>query len=233
MGAAFFLGRWTDPEQSQGCPPASISDDRLTTHAVVIGFTGSGKKAAAASLAVRQILTLGSDPVAGVLQEPTESDQEFQARASRLREEIQRSKEAEALGPLADQVEKDEDRVRRLEMRVGSNRSEASARTAETALSAGLGVLGGLFGSHRSLGGALSRTASKYRQADRAKDKAEADGSELEEARRDLEELKAKMEKARADLAQRMAGGVPETVTLTRTRSGVQVLGARLLWIER
>ena len=40
------------------------------------------------------------------------------------------------------------------------------------------------------------------------------------------------MDAARADLAKRMGGGDLEAVTLTPTKSGVQVLAARLLWLE-
>ena len=43
MGASFYLGRWSGAGQGQEASPAKISADRFTTHAVVIGMTGSGK----------------------------------------------------------------------------------------------------------------------------------------------------------------------------------------------
>jgi hypothetical protein len=189
-------------------------------------------KAAAGSLALRQTLTLKRDPVTGTLQDPSENDAEFQGRIFRVREEARRRQEEKTLAPLVRQLDRAEDRVRKAEFKLDQDRSDASARKTETALSAGLGVLGGLFGSKRSIGGAISRTASKYRQADRASDRAEADAAELEDSRRDRDSLKAQMDAAKADLARRMSGGDLEAVTLTPAKSGVQVLAARLLWLE-
>lgn len=189
-------------------------------------------KAAAGSLALRQTLTLKRDPVTGTLQDPSEDDAQFQARIFRVREEARRGQEEKMLAPLARQLEKAEDRVRKADFKLNQDRSDASARKTETALSAGLGVLGGLFGSKRSIGGAISRTASKYRQADRASDRAEADAAELEDAKRDRDALKAQMDEARAQLGRKMSGGDLEAVTLTPAKSGVQVLAVRLLWLE-
>lgn len=189
-------------------------------------------KAAAASLALRQGLTLQRDPITGALQDPSETEQAFRSRIARLREEARRSEEDKTLDALARQLDKAEDRVRKFQLKADADQSEASARNTETMLSAGLGVLGGLFGSRRSIGGAVSRTASKYRQADRAKDRVEADRADLESATRERDDLKAKLEEERRGLAERYADQKFETVTLAASKSGVQVLSCGLLWME-
>jgi hypothetical protein len=189
-------------------------------------------KAAEESLALRQRLTLLRDPLSKAVQDPSEDEGAFRGRIARVREEARRAEETKTLGPLARQLEKAGDRVRKAEHRLDQDRSDASARKTETALSAGLGVLGGLFGSKRSLGGAISRTASKYRQADRAGDRVAGDQAELDDARRDRDALQARLVSALRDLAARYADPSLETVTLTPPKSGVQVLAARLLWLE-
>jgi hypothetical protein len=147
-----------------------------------------------------------------------------------VREQARRAEETKSLKSVLDKLEKAEDRVRKWQLKVEADKSEASARNTETMLSAGLGVLGGIFGSRRSIGGAVSRTASKYRQADRAKDRAEADQAELAASARERDQLKAEVEQARARLAERYGAAALETVTLTPAKTGVQVLDCRLIW---
>lgn len=123
-----------------------------------------------------------------------------------------------------------EDRVRKYEMEVEQGKADASARSTETMISAGLGVLGGLFGSKRSIGGAVSRTVSKQRMASRAKSEVAEDQAALESVRRDRDVLKAQLEVARADLSRKYGSPDLETVTLSPSSTGVQVLRTRILF---
>ncbi|MEW5765064.1 MAG: ATP-binding protein [Acidobacteriota bacterium] len=191
-------------------------------------------KAAAAALALRRTLNLLKDPVTGEMQAPGEPEASFRGRVSALREARRAAEETKALDPLRRRLDRAEDRVRQLEIKVESQRSESKARSADTALSVGLGVLGGLLGSKRSLGGAISRTASKKRMADRAEDRLEALESDLADARAERDTAAAALAAAREEHLRRFLGGDMEAITLLpAARGGVQILSFGILWKPR
>ncbi len=188
-------------------------------------------KAAASALSARRVLKLLRDPVTGEVQAPGEPEDSFRSRVTARREARRAAAEAKALDPLRRRLERAEDRVRQLEIKVESQRSESKARSADTAISVGIGVLGGLLGSKRSIGGAISRTASKKRMADRAEDRLEALESDLADARAERASASSALAVAREDHLRRFLGGDLETVTLLPVgRGGVQVLSFGILW---
>lgn len=187
-------------------------------------------RSAAASLAKRQTLALLRDPLTKLLQDPPESEAAFRARLVAAREEARRAEEEKTLGSLGRKLQQAEDRVRKLEMEVEQEKADASARSTETVISAGLGVLGGIFGSKRSIGGAISRTVSKQRMASRAKGEVIEDQAALEAQRRDRDVLKSQVEAARADLSRKYGSPELETVTLSPSATGVQILSCKILF---
>jgi hypothetical protein len=189
-------------------------------------------KAAASSIALRQSLTLQRDPLSGLIQDPSESEVAFRQRAAAARSSALQEDADRTLSALNKQFQKAQDRVSKLELELQQDQTDASARTAETVVSAGLGLLGGLFGSKRSIGGAISRTVSKTRMAARAKGEVQQDSADLESARRDRDQLRQQLEDARREIAGSASSAPFETLTLTPAKSGVQILACRLLWVE-
>ncbi|MEW6757373.1 MAG: DUF87 domain-containing protein [Acidobacteriota bacterium] len=234
-GATLEADLAADPEEaaslgSEGWPGAGASARPLPAY-----FSSwkpeRAAKAAAAALSVRQVLKLLRDSVTGEMQAPGESEASFRSRVTALREARRAAAEAKALDPLRRRLERAEDRARQLEIKVESQRSESKARSADTAISVGIGVLGGLLGSKRSIGGAISRTASKKRMADRAEDRLEALESDLADARAERDSALSALAGAREDHLRRFLGGDLETMTLLPIgRGGVQVLSFGILW---
>jgi hypothetical protein len=197
-----------------------------------LGRTGPDKaaKAAVSSLSRRVSLRLLKDGATGAMQAPDEAEAAFRARIIPAREEARRAEEDKALGALSKKFQLLEDRVRKFEMEVEQGQADASARSTETMISAGLGVLGGLFGSKRSIGGAVSRTISKQRMASRAKGEVAEDRATLEAARRDRDALKRQMDETRAELSRKYGSPDLEAVTLSPSATGVQILTCRILF---
>ncbi len=189
-------------------------------------------KACAEALALHRPLVLRRDPETGLLEEPGEGEGAFLRRVLSAREERASARREKALAPLLKERARLEDRLSELQRKADSQRAEAKARDAETALSAGLGVLGGLFGSKRSLGSAIRTTVSKKRMADRAEDRLRFLEAEIEEARDRLRQIEEEVDRARRDLS----AGLPpafERVTVAAARGSVTILRLSLLWRPR
>ncbi len=212
-------------------PPSSASCAPLPAF---FGHTDPAKasKAAATSIALRQALTLLRDPITGTVQDPSEAEIAFKQRATAARAAALQEDDDKRLASLRKQLQKAQDKVSRCELELQQDQTDANARTAETVMSAGLGILGGIFGSRRSIGGAISRTASKTRMAARAKGEVEQDAADLESARRERDLLQQQIDDARQESAARASSAPFETLTLMPAKSGVQVLSCRLLWVE-
>ena len=215
----------TSPAPGASCAPLPPFFDRTDP--------SRASKAAASAIVLRQTLTLLRDPLSGLLQDASESEAAFHQRASAARSSALKEDADRKLASLTKQLQKAQDQVDKHELELQQDQTDASARTAETVVSAGLGLLGGLFGSRRSIGGAISRTVSKTRMAARAKGEVEQDAADLESARRQRDLLQQQLEGARREIADRAAATAFETFTLTPAKSGVQVLACRLLWAER
>jgi hypothetical protein len=210
------------PPQGTSCEPLPPFFDKTDP--------AKASRAAASSIALRQTLTLQRDPLSGLIQDPAESAAAFRQRAATARSSALQDEADRTLATLTKQFQKAQDRVSKFELELQQDQTDASARTAETVVSAGLGLLGGLFGSKRSMGGAISRTVSKTRMAARAKGEVEQDAADLESARRDRDLLGQQLEQARREIAERASSAPFETLTLTPAKSGVQILACRLLW---
>lgn len=241
-------GRYAWPLGATGLEAALAADPQLLTGPVgspaaptgygfgplpsYLGRTPPEKasKAAATSLARRISLRLLKDGVTGAMQGPEETEAAFRTRLVSLREEARRAEEEKSLGALAKKLQQAEDRLRKAEMELEQDKADASARSTETMISAGLGVLGGLFGSKRSIGGAVSRTVSKQRMASRAKGEVAEGQAAVEAARRTRDALKIQLDEARAALSRKYGSPDLQTVTLSPTATGVQVLSCRILF---
>jgi hypothetical protein len=214
-------------------PAGAPAPPLAATFSPLPGYLGrispeKASKAAASSLARRVTLRLLKDGVTGILQASDETEAAFRTRLVTVREEARRAEEEKSLGGLAKKLQQMDDRVRKYGMEVEQGKADASARSTETVISAGLGVLGGLFGSKRSIGGAVSRTVSKQRMASRAKSEVAEDEAALEAARRDRDALKIQMDGARAELSRKYGSPDLETVTLCPSATGVQILNCRI-----
>ena len=194
---------------------------------------GKAARAAAASIVLRQSLTLLRDSLTGVLQQPGESQAAFESRLTLQRQISLQGESEKALRPIQGKLQKAQDRISKLEMELQQDQTDAAARNTETVVSAGLGILGGLFGSRRSIGGAISRTVGKTRMASRARGEVQETQVSLDAARRDRDQLQQALDSAQQDLHQRFGDQARETLTLSPTKSGVQILACRLLWASR
>ena len=210
-------GSWCDP-----LPPFFDRTDK-----------GKASKAAASSIVLRQSLTLLKDPLTGILQQPGESQAAFESRVSIQRQISLQAEADKTFGTIQGKLQKIQDRISKLELELRQDQTEAAARTTETVVSAGLGLLGGLFGSRRSIGGAISRTVGKTRMATRAKGEVQETEVSLDAARRDRDQLQQALDLAQQDLSRRFGDQARETLTLSPTKSGVQILACRLLWASR
>lgn len=190
----------------------------------------SASRAAAASIILRQELTLLRDPLTGATQEPGEPRPAYEQRVYQQRQRAMQEESDKIASALSSKLQKAQDRVSKLEMELDQDQADASARTTETVISAGLGILGGLFGSRRSIGGAISRTAGKTRMASRAKGELAETRAALETAMRDRDQLQQQMETTRQELERRFTATATESLTLMPAKSGVQILACRLLW---
>lgn len=186
-------------------------------------------RAAAEALAAARPLLLRRDPVTGLLEEPGEGEAAFLRRVAAAREEKERKAREKDLPPLLRERDRWNARLEELSLKAESLRAEARARDAETAVSAGLGLLGGLLGSRRSLGGALSRTLSKKRMADRVDDRLRLLEAERSEAQARLQEVEERIRQAGASVSPSLPPSF-ETVSVSAPKTGVTVLRTALLW---
>jgi hypothetical protein len=190
-------------------------------------------KTAASSIILRQSLTLLKDPLTGIIQQPGESQQVFESRVSIQRQSAFQAGSDKVLGTVQGKLQKAQDKVSKLELELRQDQSDATARTTETVLSAGLGLLGGLFGSRRGIGGAVSRTVGKTRMASRAKGEVQETQAALDAARRDRDQLQQELDSAQQEFNRRFGDPSREILTLMPTKSGVQILSCRLLWASQ
>ena len=217
--------RSAEPSAGSCCDPLPPFFDRTDV--------GKASKSAASSIVLRQNLTLLKDPKTGILQQPGESQAAFESRAALQRQISLQEESGRVLRPIEGKLQKVQDRISKLEMELQQDQADAAARTTETVVSAGLGILGGLFGSRRSIGGAISRTVGKTRMASRAKGEVQETQVSLDAARRDHDQLQQALDSAQRDLNQQFGDQARETLTLSPTKSGVQILACRLLWASR
>ncbi|MGC8762505.1 MAG: hypothetical protein ACP5VN_02550, partial [Acidobacteriota bacterium] len=186
-------------------------------------------RAAADALAALRPLALRRDPLTGVVEEPGEGEASFLHRVAAARQEEEGKARVKVLPPLLKERERWRSRLQELTLKAESLRAEARARDAETAVSAGLGFLGGLLGGRRSLGGAISRTLSKKRMADRVDDRLRLLEAERAEATARLEEVEGRIRQAEGSPPPPLPPSF-ETVTVAAPKSGVTVLRTALLW---
>jgi hypothetical protein len=167
-----------------------------------------------------------------IVSSPGETKLEFEGRCrlesgKRRDEELRRyqAKVEEKARRLGARVEKEE-------MDVTRDEESAQMRKAQEAIGIGGAVLGALFGSRRSLGGAVSSAGQRHQMSRRASAAAEKSRLEAEAARNDLEAFQREAEAAVDEIERRWesaASAIDET-TLRPKKGAIEIVEIAVLW---
>ena len=166
---------------------------------------------------------------------PGESEGEFRVRLTQAAHE-RRDEQLEALrGRYAPKLAALEERLRKAEQRVEKERSQASEKSWQAAITLGSSVLGALFGRKKLSGANVGRAASSMRAAGRAAGE-RADIGQAEETvaavRERLAELDAEFQQQTAELRQACS---PEALSLEETqvkpkKADITIVRVALAW---
>jgi hypothetical protein len=138
-------------------------------------------------------LPLFKCPELKLASEPDESERDFRVRVSQLAHE-QRDQAIDKLRQkYAPKLAALQDRIRRAEQQVESQKSQAGQQTLQTALSFGKTVLGALFGRKLASATNVNRAASSMRSASRVA-RERGDVARAKESVNDLQERLAELE---------------------------------------
>jgi hypothetical protein len=167
---------------------------------------------------------------------PGETEAEFRVRLSQAARE-QRDAQVEKLRQkYAPKLAAIQERIRKAQIKVEKEKSQANERTLSAALSIGTSILGALFSRKLRSSANLTRAASSMRQASKiARERSDlGDANEsvevLQQQKADLEaELQAETDKTQMGLA-------PDKLALTELlvqpkKSEISVGGVRLVWL--
>ena len=167
---------------------------------------------------------------------PGESEAEFRVRLSQLARE-ERDAAVESLRQkYAPKIASLQERIRKAEIKVEKEKSQATEKTLSAALSMGASLIGAMFGRKMMSSANITRAASSMKQAGRiARERQDvSDANEgvevLQQRMADLEaELKAETDQVQADLS-------PDKLPLTEQvvqpkKSEINVSAVTLVWL--
>jgi hypothetical protein len=167
---------------------------------------------------------------------PGEAEAEFRVRLAQVARE-QRDAQIESLRKkYAPKLAALDERIRKAQIKVEKEKSQATEKTMSAALSIGTSILGALFSRKLTSTGNVSRAATSMRQATRiARERQDiADASEsVQVLSEQLAEINAVLE---AEISQIQTDLAPdklplEAVTIAPKKSEIQVAGISLVWI--
>ncbi|MBN1336106.1 MAG: DUF853 family protein [Deltaproteobacteria bacterium] len=137
-------------------------------------------------------LLLLQAPRLGLVSRPDEPEAEFRIRVAQASRESRDAAVETLRARYADRVASLTEKIRRAEARVQTQAAQANQKKLETAVSMGMGILGGFFGrsSLSTRAGSAIRTAGRAYQESKDVDRARQD---VEAARARLEEVEARI----------------------------------------
>ncbi|WP_193213906.1 ATP-binding protein [Luteolibacter marinus] len=158
-----------------------------------------------------------------------ESEGEFRARLAQQAREARDAVLAKARAATNRKLDTLEGRKRTAEGSLAREKAQADAAKMQAGASILGGILGGLFGRKRSMGSALSKGTSAYKQHQdvaAAEDKVEGIEDQMADLQKQLQEEIAELSRSFDPMALAL-----ETETLKPTRANVSVESVALLWL--
>lgn len=183
-------------------------------------------------------VTLWKSPSLRELSRPGESEREFRIRLHDLAHERRDEAVAKLRTKYASKVAALEDRIRRAEARVASEKQQADAQKMSTILAGAASVAGMLFGRRRLTATNVGRVGTAVRSLGRSQKEA-GDIARAAENVEALAEQRAALEReieaATAGIAARydVANESLEEIAVAAKKSGVEVRRVALAWIPR
>jgi hypothetical protein len=174
-------------------------------------------------------LSIALHPELDIAQDPGETDRAFKIRLRQAARE-RRDADVDALEEkYADRIDKLEDRLRKKEHELASDKAEHTARSQEELLSAGETVFGVLMGRRRS----LSRVATRRRMTRKAKLDIEETQDEIADIQEDIAELEAELKEVADEITQRWENVMDDLTSeeLKPRRTDVDVQLVALAWL--
>ncbi|HSM15195.1 MAG TPA: ATP-binding protein, partial [Thermoanaerobaculia bacterium] len=181
-------------------------------------------------------LEILSSPSLGELSRPGEAERDFRIRLAERAREARDEQVAAIRERFGERFSKLDDRIRRAEAKVETEKEQVQAQTWQTVLSGAASVAGMLLG-RRALtstsAGRIGSTVRSYgRRSKEARDVERAEES-VEALREQRSELERALEAALAEAVDRLdpLTEALETVAFKPKRGDVEVRGVRLAWI--
>jgi len=181
-------------------------------------------------------LELLASPSLGELSRPGEAERDFRIRLVERAREVRDERVAEVRETFAARFAKLDERIRRAEAKVETEKEQVQAQTWQTVLSGAASVAGMLLG-RRALtstsAGRIGSTVRSYgRRSKEARDVERAEES-VEALRQQRSELERALEAALAEAVDRLDPLTEklDSVALKPKRSDVEVRGLRLAWV--
>jgi hypothetical protein len=196
------------------------------------------EKELAAALHRSVRVTLWRSPALGDLSRPGESEREFRIRLRELAHERRDEAVTKLRGKYAAKVAGLEDRIRRAEARVASEKQQADAQKMSTILAGAASVAGMLFGRRKLSATNVGRVGTAVRSLGRSQKEAGDIARAAENAAALAEQkasLESEIEAAAAEVAARydVADEAFEKIAIAPKRSGVEVRRVALAWVPR
>jgi hypothetical protein len=183
-------------------------------------------------------VTLWKSGALGELSRSGESEREFRIRLRELAHERRDEAVTKLRGKYASKVATLDDRIRRAQARVESEKQQADAQKMSTILAGAASVAGMLFGRRKLTATNVGRVGTAVRSLGRSQKEA-GDIARAEESVSALAEQKAALEQeiaaATAELAARydVANETLEEIAIAPKKSGVEVRRVALAWVPR
>lgn len=257
---AFYLGREYDQAKQSLLENLLLYDSGdLTTNAVCVSMTGSGKTGLCLSLleeaAIDGIPTLAIDPKGDLgnlyrtrtlnlwkcaapklISRPGESEGEFRARvvqASREKRDLAKAILEKKYRPKLERIQ---ERIRRARVRVEREKGQYDQQKLQTAVSLGATVLGALFGRKAASVGTVGRAATTLKGAGRTARERAGIAQVAEQVRVETRRLADLEEEFREELASLEslvdpAGLDLETVRVRPRKADITDSNVTLVWL--
>lgn len=232
----------TDPGISEAelrtVPGAGAMFEPVPARAQREASYGAWKREFASALQRTVRVTLWKSPRLRELSRPGESEREFRIRLHDLAHERRDDEVTKLRGKYASKVANLEDRIRRAEARVASEKQQADAQKMSTLLAGAASVAGMLFGRRKLTATNVGRVGTAVRSLGRSQKEA-GDIARAEENVEALAEQKAALEReiaaAIAEVAARydVANEPLEEIGVAAKKSGVEVRRVALAWVPR
>ena len=176
------------------------------------------------------VLKLKKNTELDIIQNPDEPDRDFQIRLLQIARE-QRDTEVDSLKKkYSKQLDKLEDKIRKLEFDLSSDESDYEARKREEIIGAGESVLGFFLGSRRT--STATTAARRRRLTSKAKMNISKTKKEIIEAKKDVTQLEEELKKAVEKIVEKYEKGIERLSyeEFKPKRSDIKIKSVALAW---